>query len=64
MNKVFHQLVPLIALKFMPQSFRDFLISDGYTEENIKTGLLNDEEKMEICNGTEFIAEVQYGRKV
>jgi hypothetical protein len=36
-NKIFHQLVPLIALKFMPESFKSFLISDGYTEENIKT---------------------------
>lgn len=35
MNKVFHMTAPIIALKFMPQEFRDFLIADGFTEEEL-----------------------------
>lgn len=36
MNKQFHQTAPLIALKFMPDKFRAFLICETYTEENLK----------------------------
>jgi hypothetical protein len=36
LNKVFHQLAPLIALKQIPQKFQTFFIADGYTEESIK----------------------------
>lgn len=36
MNKYFHQNIPLIALRQMPESFRDFLISGGFTESDLK----------------------------
>lgn len=37
MNKQFHQLAPILALKQMPEKFQAFFISDGYTEEQLKT---------------------------
>jgi hypothetical protein len=37
MNKTFHQTAPLIALALMPESFKAFLISEGFTEEDLKT---------------------------
>jgi hypothetical protein len=37
MNKVFHQTAPIIALNLMPKEFRDFMITNSYTIENIKT---------------------------
>jgi len=36
MNKAFHQLAPILALKQMPKQFQDFMIIDTHTEENIK----------------------------
>lgn len=36
MNKEFHQLAPLLALRQMPESFQKFFIADGFTTENIK----------------------------
>lgn len=30
MNKIFHQIAPLIALQFMPVEFQKFLLNDGY----------------------------------
>lgn len=36
MNKQFHQLAPIIALKFMPDSFKAFFIADNYIEEQLK----------------------------
>ena len=36
MNKQFHQLVPLIALKFMPESFQSFIICPTYTVEQLQ----------------------------
>jgi hypothetical protein len=31
MDKIFHQTVPIIALKFMPKEFQDFMITNTYT---------------------------------
>jgi hypothetical protein len=36
LNKVFHQTAPLIALKFMPHEFQEFLLSDGYDIKNLQ----------------------------
>lgn len=36
MNKDFHQLAPLIALKFMPVNFQSFLICPTYTVEQLQ----------------------------
>lgn len=35
-NKTFHQLAPLIALKFMPDSFKSFLICSSYSVEQLQ----------------------------
>ena len=35
-NKDFHQLAPLLALKQMPDKFQAFFIADGFTEEDLK----------------------------
>lgn len=37
MNKQFHQLAPILALRQMPDKFQAFFISEGYTEERLKT---------------------------
>ncbi|MHB1651683.1 MAG: hypothetical protein ACYCVD_04290 [Desulfitobacteriaceae bacterium] len=36
MNKQFHQLAPLLALKQMPDKFQAFFIAGGYTEDQLK----------------------------
>lgn len=37
MNKQFHQLAPLLALRQMPEKFQAFFISPTYTEQQLQT---------------------------
>lgn len=36
MNKIFHQTAPVIALKFMPREFQEFLICNTYSIEQLQ----------------------------
>ena len=35
MNAAFHKLAPALVLKQMPETFRSFMLTDGYTEEQL-----------------------------
>lgn len=56
MNKAFHQNAPLIALKFMPDSFKAFLICPTYIEEQLKidADIPDMVDKDNICQDAEI----------
>jgi len=53
MDKIFHRTAPIVALQYMPASFRDFLICPEFTEKNVSDIAcypdLLDHDNLRVC---------------